>query len=349
MKNAKEIQKLIQQVAKLQKENEQLKELADVQSHAADQLNLVVEMSKTGTWEWNVQTGETTFNEQWANILGYTLSELQPISIETWKNLTHPDDFKEAQKLLDKYFNHEIPFYQSEFRMKHRDGHWKWILDRGRVAEWTPDGKPLLMLGTHQSINKRKETEQKLEKTNRLYAVISQVNQAIVHFKSKEKLLKEICSIAIDFGLFKIAWVGLLHENEIENYMLSGDEKAFTAIVGENSKNRPSICKVALENLKSGNNYVCNSIERAPCNTTNKHNARKCGYRSSIFLPFNVFGKTIGFLAIYAEQEGFFNDEEVKLLDEVMFDVGFALEALENSKQREEAVKALGESEKKVS
>ncbi|MGF7141057.1 PAS domain S-box protein [Roseimarinus sediminis] len=116
----------------------------------------ILEATGTGTWEWNVQTGETIFNEQWANIVGYTLDELQPVSIETWTRLTHPDDLPAAQDALQKHFAGLTPYYETEFRMKHRAGHWIWILDKGKVAEWTPDGKARWMLGTHQDINERK-------------------------------------------------------------------------------------------------------------------------------------------------------------------------------------------------
>lgn len=124
-----------------------------------DQYQFILEATGTGIWEWNVQSGETIFNEKWANIVGYTLEELQPVSIETWTRLTHPDDLHYAQEALQKHFAGLAPFYEAEFRMKHREGHWVWILDKGKVAEWTPDGKALWMLGTHQDINERKKAE----------------------------------------------------------------------------------------------------------------------------------------------------------------------------------------------
>ncbi|HPG73789.1 MAG TPA: PAS domain-containing protein, partial [Bacteroidales bacterium] len=126
-------------------------------------LQLIIKLSGTGTWEWNIQTGETIFNESWANMLGYKFEELMPTTIDTWTQMTHPDDLKIAQTALEKYFNKETAFYEAKFRMRHRNGNWVWVLDRGQVAEYTPDGKPLLMLGTHQNINKIKETEISLQ------------------------------------------------------------------------------------------------------------------------------------------------------------------------------------------
>ncbi|XKH02444.1 diguanylate cyclase [Marinobacter nauticus] len=115
-----------------------------------------------GTWEWNVSTGETVFNERWAEIVGYSLAELAPISIETWASLAHPEDFKRSGELLDRHFRGELPYYECEARMRHKNGHWVWVLDRGCLMTRTDDGAPLMMYGTHQDITDRKEAEKKL-------------------------------------------------------------------------------------------------------------------------------------------------------------------------------------------
>ena len=119
--------------------------------------------TNAGTWEWNVQTGKTVFNERWAGIIGYTLQELDPVTIETWTNRTHPDDLKDCQEKLERHFRGETDYYECECRMQHKDGHWVWVLDRGAVQEWTEDGRPLWMFGTHTDVTKLKKTQQELE------------------------------------------------------------------------------------------------------------------------------------------------------------------------------------------
>ena len=123
-------------------------------------LNNILEGTNAGTWEWNIQTGETIFNERWAEIVGYTLAELAPISIETWSSLVHPEDGKESGDLLTKHFNKALDYYEFEARMRHKSGEWIWVLDRGRVVKWDSEGKPLYMSGTHQEITERKQIEQ---------------------------------------------------------------------------------------------------------------------------------------------------------------------------------------------
>ncbi len=126
-------------------------------------LESIVEGAHVGTWEWNIQTGETVFNQVWAQIIGYSLAELAPVSIKTWKTFTHPDDLKYSEELLKQHFAGDLPYYDFECRMKHKSGHWVWVRDHGRVVSRTDDGKPLMMFGTHTDITDRKLAEEKLE------------------------------------------------------------------------------------------------------------------------------------------------------------------------------------------
>ncbi|MBL8471824.1 MAG: PAS domain S-box protein [Rhodocyclaceae bacterium] len=119
----------------------------------------ILEGTDVGTWEWNVATGETVFNERWADIIGYRLDEISPVSIATWIRFAHPDDLERSNRLLGEHFAGKLSHYECEVRMRHKDGRWVWLLDRGRVSSWTADGKPLLMSGTHQDISQIKQTE----------------------------------------------------------------------------------------------------------------------------------------------------------------------------------------------
>ena len=153
-------------------------------------LNDIIEGTRSGTWEWNVQSGETVFNERWAAIIGYTLDELAPVSIDTWMKLAHPDDMKVSGELLAKHFAGELKHYECESRMRHKDGHWVWVLNRGKVASWTADGKPLLMSGTHQDISQSKEAAaQVLQAESLLHSAIDTIGQAFVVFDPDDKLV----------------------------------------------------------------------------------------------------------------------------------------------------------------
>lgn len=119
--------------------------------------------TNAGTWEWNIQTNEVIFNDKWAEMLGFTLEELSPTSINTWVNLAHPDDLQKSNELLKKHFNKELDYYDCEVRVKHKNGSWVWIKDIGKVISWDNYGKPIFMMGTHTDITKEKELIQEME------------------------------------------------------------------------------------------------------------------------------------------------------------------------------------------
>ena len=121
-----------------------------------------------GLWEWNPQSGDSVIDEIWAQLVGYSLDELEPISIDTWNNLVHPDDLSRFEKAVDDYFAGKTDIYEIEVRMRHKDGHWVWILDRGKNVEWSDDGKPVKMIGTHVDITNLKLNERRLAENERL-------------------------------------------------------------------------------------------------------------------------------------------------------------------------------------
>lgn len=109
-----------------------------------------------GAWQWNVQTGETIFDENWAKLLGYELQELEPTSEDTWRKLAHPEDLALCDQLFQDHFNGLTDYYLSEARMKHKNGNWVWVKDKGKVVSWTQDGKPEWMAGFQEEISEIK-------------------------------------------------------------------------------------------------------------------------------------------------------------------------------------------------
>ncbi len=141
----------------------------------------ILDGTQAGTWEWNIQTGETNFNERWAQIFGYELKELLPFTIETWTQFVHPEDLKRSNQRLEEHLSGERDFYECEMRMRHRDGHWVWIFDHGRIMRRTADGQPLLLKGTHVDITSHHESEQRLRASEeRFRKLFEETKEAIV-------------------------------------------------------------------------------------------------------------------------------------------------------------------------
>ena len=153
---------------------------AEIEKEERERLTNILEGTNAGNWEWNVQTGQTVFNERWAQIIGYTLKEISPVSIKTWERFIHPEDLKKSNEQLEKVFNRKSEYYDIECRMKHKDGSWVWIQDRGKIISWTSHGEPLLMAGTHTDISVQKKlVEELLNNKNKLDLVLNSVHVGI--------------------------------------------------------------------------------------------------------------------------------------------------------------------------
>ena len=134
------------------------------------QLRLAVEGSGAGLWDWKILTGEVVFNEQWARIIGYELQELMPANIDTYVRLAHPDDLEEGRVRMRKHWSGQSAAFECEIRTRHKDGRWVWTLDRGRVTQWSPDGKPLRMTGTRLEVTERKQMEEDLQESEEKFS-----------------------------------------------------------------------------------------------------------------------------------------------------------------------------------
>ncbi|MDH0172052.1 PAS domain S-box protein [Stenotrophomonas sp. GD04145] len=136
-------------------------------------LAMIIEGTAAGTWEWNVQTGEMRVNARWAEIVGYRLEELEPICQRTFAALVHPDDIALSDTALQEHFDGRSDNYACLVRMRHKNGQWIWVHDRGRVFEWDGQGRPLWMAGAHADVTELQQARQDAaESRQRLQSVV---------------------------------------------------------------------------------------------------------------------------------------------------------------------------------
>ena len=277
-------------------------------------------------------------NKAAQDISGY--SEKEFLAKDFW-SFVHPDFYEIVkQRGLARQHGEKI-ISNYEFKIICKDGSEKWLDFTAGLINWKGE---TASIGTAFDITGRKDAEEKILHANRVYAVISQINQVIVRTNDKNKLFEEACRIVIEVGKFQMAWVGLTDEETklvnpvtfagVEDGYLSNIRKISDSDVPE-GRGPTGIA------IREGKHFICNDIENDPLMTIWKDDALKRNYRSSIALPIKLFEKTIGAFTLYSSTPHFFDKEEIDLLDEVTNDISFALESIETEKKQHEAEEEL--------
>lgn len=135
-------------------------------------LQSIIAATQAGTWEWHLSSNRILINAYWAKLLGYQRDDLLPFTQECWQSLCHPDDWLIIRHLFAEHQAGRLPYLECELRMRHRLGHWVWILCRGRIMTKNADGEPVLMAGTHQDISARKTAELALRDSEGRYRAL---------------------------------------------------------------------------------------------------------------------------------------------------------------------------------
>lgn len=150
-----------------------------LRSNTQERFALAVEGSHDGLWDWDMQTDYAYFSPRWKEILGYTDAEL-PNRITTWENALHPEDRPQVMTALEAYLAGESPTYEVEFRARHKDGNYRWILARGIVLR-DRNGQPYRMAGSHTDITERKEAEAALLQSQHFIRQIADATPSILY------------------------------------------------------------------------------------------------------------------------------------------------------------------------
>jgi len=150
------------QIAALDGANAELTRALQERNAAEQRLASIMEGAEVGTWEWNVTSGTFTINGRWSEMLGYTGPEIEPMTIASFVKMLHPEDVPVITDLRSKAFSVETHVISAEFRLRHKQGHWVWVLSRGRVTQWKPNGRTEIVAGVHLDINDRKDLENQI-------------------------------------------------------------------------------------------------------------------------------------------------------------------------------------------
>ena len=279
-------------------------------------------------------------------IYGFTYEDIKNNSNAIFA-LIHQDDIGHVMESIKITKSKLVPL-KVQYRYLHPIKGLVWH-DVNSLPEVESEGT-VICHGIITDITERVVAEKKLIKANRLYLFISQINQMIVRTTDEQILFKEACTIAVELGKFKLAWIGLVDENtkKVVPRMIVGEDRGYLAkikmISMEDVSQGKGPCGIAVREARY---VVCNDIENDPMMLLWKEEALERGYFSLIAVPIKKFGKVIGIFSFYSSEKNFFDSEEIALLEEATSDVAFALENFEKEALRKKAEEAVLESQER--
>ena len=275
-----------------------------------EKLDLIIEGTGVGIWEYNIQTGETNYNEKWAEMFGYTLEDINPETIETWDDLVHPEDAKKSERLFQKHLKGETDFYKCEKRVKHKDGHWVWVLGQGKLISRTDDGRPLKVLGINIDISKQKENERVIKELNKIAIEFQKLN-------SEDAICEKTIEAAREILDFDLCGIALVKDNEFIIKATSGDLEI---------KSLPLDHGIIGKAYKNNKSYLNKDINLDP-------DARpvKSTYKSGIAIPI----ENIGVFQAASNEKAAFNQQDLELAEILVSHAKAALETLYYQKELE--------------
>ena len=284
------------------------------------------------------------FNDRLCEILGYPREQLVKL---TWAEITHPDDLNADVAEFDRVMRGESEGYTMDKRFIRPDGSVVFVAIDVKCVRHA-DGTVKIFIATINDITERQRAAEQIRRLNRIYRMLSNINQIIVRRKEPAWMMNEACHIAVRDGGFRMAWISLIHPQtgQVRSAAQAGAvgdylEKAFITLVGPRSEGPTGTA------LRSGQTAVCNDIATDPGMALWRERALALGYRSSIALPLAVHGAIRGALNLYAGETGFFDAEEMALLEELAGDIAFALEIAEADIARLRTEQALRESQER--
>lgn len=181
--------------------------------------------------------------------------------------------------------------------------------------------------------------EAEVRRLNRLYAALSQINQAIVRTPGRDELFRRLCGVLVETGGFGLAWVGW-HDPATRRLVpvaVAGDGQEYVRNLQVYSDDRPEGRGPSGQAFRSDQPAVSADLHTDPTMTPWRQERERCGLRSSAAFPIRLGGAVAGVLSVYAPAAGFFQDKEIALLQEAVADVSFALDNLVREEERRRA------------
>ena len=254
-----------------------------------------------------------------------------------WMEAIHPEDRERVQK--EWLALPEARLLDSTYRIVLLDGEVRWVHNRGGTVT-DERNEPVRIDGLVRDVTELKLHEERLARLNRILAVLSGINSAIVRIRDRQKLFEEACRITVEHGGFGIAWIGMLDRETLDITPVASagiETESFLAKSGNTARpDSPLGQGFVGRAIREKRAVVSNDITKEPSQGGERRKeAIRRGYGSMIALPLLVEGEAVGSLSLFAKELNFFDEEEIKLLTELAGDISFALEHIAGQKKIE--------------
>ena len=145
-----------------------------------------------GHWYWNIKTNTVTFNDLKATTLGYSKEEIpEKVDYQFFTDKLHPEDYQKTMNVMLKHLQGELPAYEIEYRIKTKDGNYKWYYDRGKITQYDEDGKPVFLAGIVFDITEKKELQEELKIKNKILKEKA-IRDGLTNVKNRRALIEEL-------------------------------------------------------------------------------------------------------------------------------------------------------------
>ncbi|WP_135302067.1 PAS domain S-box protein [Haloarcula amylovorans] len=304
----------------------------------SERLELAIDGADLGVWDWNVKTGDLTFDERWAGMLGYSRDELDP-HVDTWEELVHPDDHDRAWDAIHTHLDGETDIYQCDHRLRTKSGDYRWIRDIGRVFERDDDGEAVRFVGIHQDITERKERQRKLEAHRDELATLTQVHiliQDVLHAlgsaATREEIERTVCERLVESDLFELAWIGDREgrSTHLSQSTTAGDDEGYLDRIRELARTVDRDNDPGTVAIQTGETQIIHDVATDDRMETWRDEALDRDLRSAVVIPLRHDEVVHAALVVYANRAEAFSRRAIDALTVLGEMIGFALTAVQN-------------------
>jgi two-component system cell cycle sensor histidine kinase/response regulator CckA len=309
-------------------------------------LRLALDAAQLGTFDWDLKTNRITWSRWHEELWGYAPGEFDG-TYEAFEARIHPHDREAVRAQSASSMSLHQP-YTCEYRVVWPDGSVHWIAGRGEFA-FDASGTPVRMVGAVLETTARRKADERIRHLNRVHAVLSDINQTIVRAPAIAVVLDAACRIAVEKGLFEMAWIGRVDPAGDRTRIVAhaGADAATLGVVERWLGGSTTPCAFTARALGTGEHAFCNDIARDPDTAAWRDEALSRGYAAMASMALRAGADVVGTFNLYAGEVGAFDHEEMQLLDELASDISFALEVDAREAERVRIEHALRESEER--